>query len=156
MRKDKGSDMSPPQSSPSQDGEMVDLYIPSLPERATDVDRLIDQMTLQVGYAEDIRGDIMIAVNEVVKNAILHGNKCDASKSVHILCRCNPEEFCISISDKGMGFDLNAVPDPLDPDNLLKESGRGLFILRALMDRVDFDMRSDGTTVTMVKYGRQT
>lgn len=134
-------------------GETVELSIPSIPESTADVDRIIDGMTERIGYDEGVRGDIMIAVNEVVKNAILHGNKCDAAKKVRITCTCNRDAFRIIVCDNGKGFDPAAVPDPLDPDNLLKESGRGLLILKTLMDEVGFEISRDGTKVTMVKYG---
>lgn len=129
----------------------LDLTIPSVPERAADVDKIIDDLTARAGYDESMRGDIAIAVNEVVKNAILHGNKCDSGKLVAITCSCDPTEFRILVSDHGTGFDPDAVPDPLDPENLLKETGRGLLILRTLMDEVRVDTTAEGTRVTLVK-----
>jgi serine/threonine-protein kinase RsbW len=147
--------MTGPQSSIPLDDETIELAIPSIPERTAEVDRLIDQLTVRIGYDETMRGDILIAVNEVVKNAIMHGNKCDASKYVNISCTCNVSVFRIRVCDSGNGFDPNTVPDPLNPENLLKESGRGLLILRTLMDEVRFDISKEGTTVTLVKYGRK-
>lgn len=135
-----------------QGATSIALSIPSIPERTVDVDRLIEDLTSKAGYDLSIQGDILIAVNEVVKNAILHGNKCDASKMVGITCSYSASEFHIQISDSGIGFDPQAVPDPLDPENLLKESGRGILILRTLMDEVAFNSSEDGTTVTLVKY----
>ena len=130
----------------------IELSIPSVPERTAEVDRLIEDLTSRAGYDVATQGDILIAVNEVVKNAILHGNKCDASKMVGITCSYSALEFRIQISDAGIGFDPQTVPDPLDPENLLKESGRGILILRTLMDEVAFHSSEDGTTVTLVKY----
>ena len=137
----------------SPNGMTREFVIPSQPEKTADVDRIVEDMTVKAGYDESMRGDIAIAVNEVVKNAILHGNKCDDSKDVHITCICAPSEFRILVCDCGGGFDPEDVPNPLDPDNILKETGRGLLILRTLMDEVNFDVSSKGTRVTLVKYG---
>lgn len=134
----------------------IELSIPSVPERTAEVDRLIENLTSQAGYDVSICGDILIAVNEVVKNAILHGNRCDASKTVGIICSYTASEFRIQVRDSGTGFDPHAVPDPLDPANLMKESGRGILILRTLMDEVAYNISGDGTTVTLVKYCQKT
>jgi serine/threonine-protein kinase RsbW len=136
-------------------GESFELVIPSIPDKAAEVDRIIDAVTLRIGYSDAMRGDIMIAVNEVVKNAILHGNRCDATKNVLISCKCDASFFRIHVCDSGSGFDPDTVPDPLDPENLMKESGRGLLILRTLMDEVTFDISGEGTRVTLVKYGQK-
>ena len=137
----------------SPNGMTREFVIPSRPEKTADVDRIIEDMTVNAGYDESMRGDIAIAVNEVVKNAILHGNKCDDSKDVRITCTCGPSEFRILVGDCGGGFDPEKVPNPLDPGNILKETGRGLLILKTLMDEVSFDITSKGTNVTLVKYG---
>ncbi len=143
--------MSGQQSPPSVNDTTLDLTIPSIPEKAGDVDQIIEDLTAKAGYSDAMRGDIAIAVNEVVKNAILHGNKCDSEKAVVIRCSCHPTEFRIYVSDLGSGFDPDDVPDPLDPENLLKETGRGLLILRTLMDEVNVDTTDSGTRVTLVK-----
>ena len=116
----------------SSNGITQEIVIPSEPEKTADVDRLIEDMTAQAGYDDAMRGDIAIAVNEVVKNAILHGNKCDVEKEVKISCTCQPNEFRINVYDHGKGFDPGNVPDPLDPQNILKESGRGLLMMHKL------------------------
>lgn len=139
------------QSPTSPNGLTLEFVIPSEPDKTADVDRIIEDLTVKAGYGDGVRGDIAIAVNEVVKNAILHGNKCDITKEVTISCSCAPSEFRIIVCDRGDGFDPDEVPDPLDPENLLKESGRGLLILRTLMDEVRYEMTSSGTRVTLVK-----
>ncbi|HCP99457.1 MAG TPA: hypothetical protein DIT99_01605 [Candidatus Latescibacteria bacterium] len=134
------------------DFETLEFTIASIPEKTTEVDRRIEHLTARIGYDDVVRGDIMIAVNEVVKNAILHGNKCDKSKMVTITCSCNPSIFRIHIRDNGTGFNQESVADPRNPDNLLKETGRGLLMIKFLMDEVDIDITDEGTRVTLVKY----
>ena len=135
-------------------GATLELKIPSDPDLTAEVDRRIDDLTAQIGYDQGTRGDIMIAVNEAVKNAILHGNECDESKEVVITCNCTSTVFRIHICDCGHGFDPESLPDPRNPDNLLKENGRGILMIKALMDEVDFDISESGTRVTLIKYGR--
>lgn len=139
----------------SPDRETFEIVMPSEPELTDQVDHLIEQIIAKIGYTQAMRDDIAVAVNEVVKNAILHGNKCDEQKPVKITCTCKPEEFRICVCDQGDGFNPAEVPDPLDPKNLLKETGRGLLILRSLMDEMLIDIDSEGTKVTLVKYRRQ-
>ena len=134
-------------------GETLELCIPSNPDLTAEVDRRIEDLTVRTGYDQGMRGDIMIAVNEAVKNAILHGNRCDESKQVVITCMCRSDEFRIHICDCGGGFDPDTLPDPRNPDNLLKENGRGILMIKALMDEVKFDITDNGTSVTLVKYG---
>ncbi|MEE2710002.1 MAG: ATP-binding protein [Gemmatimonadota bacterium] len=143
--------MSGQKSLTSSNGMILELEIPSLPENAAYVDKIIDELTAKAKYDEPMRGDITVAVNEVVKNAILHGNKCDGGKLVGIMCTCGPSEFRILVTDCGEGFVPGDVPDPLEPDNLLKESGRGLLISRTLMDEVSVENSGEGTKVTLVK-----
>ncbi len=131
----------------------LELTIPSKPELTAEVDRRIEDLTAQVGYDQGTRGDIMIAVNEAVKNAILHGNKCDESKQVVITCVCTSAVFRIHICDCGGGFDPESLPDPRNPDNLLKENGRGILMIKSLMDEVEFNVSENGTGVTLIKYG---
>lgn len=134
-------------------GETLELSIPSNPDLTAEVDRRIEDLTVRTGYDQGMRGDIMIAVNEAVKNAILHGNRCDESKQVIITCMCSSDMFRIHICDCGRGFDPDALPDPRNPDNLLKENGRGILMIKALMDEVEFNVTDTGTSVTLIKYG---
>ena len=134
-------------------GVTLELSIPSNPDLTAEVDRRIEDLTARTGFDKGSRGDIMIAVNEAVKNAILHGNRCDESKQVIITCNCSPAVFRIHICDCGRGFDPDTLPDPRNPDNLLKENGRGILMIKALMDEVEFDITENGTSVTLIKYG---
>ena len=105
----------------------------------------------QLGFDEDTQYWVWLATQEALNNAIKPGNKMDGTKKVHFAIRVENDEFRIMIKDEGKGFDLAKVPDPTNPENLLKTSGRGIFYLKSFMDRVEYNTE-DGTTVTMTKH----
>jgi serine/threonine-protein kinase RsbW len=86
-------------------------------------------------------------------NAVVHGNRYNAHKKVHLSVSKSPAEFVVTIADQGEGFDYDNLPDPLAQENLLRHSGRGIFLIKAFMD--DFRVRRlepAGTEVTLVKH----
>lgn len=93
---------------------------------------------------------LLIATTEAVNNAIIHGNKLNPKKNVKINCICNTDTVKVFVKDSGGGFDSNAIPSPIDEENLLKESGRGIFLIRSMMDTVRFSVNKEGTTVEMI------
>ena len=97
-------------------------------------------MARMVGFDEDTLHWVSIAVRESVANAMKHGNQGDESKRVKVEFTCSPAEhpteLSIVVQDQGAGFDPEEVADPLAPENLLKSSGRGLFLIRSFMDEV--------------------
>jgi len=115
------------------------LNLPSRQDQIERVEELTDRVSKEMNFSEAERDKIAIAVTEAVNNAILHGNKLDPAKNVFIHITSN-----------------DTLPDPLDPQNLLKESGRGIFILKSLMDEVTFDFSDSGTEIVMVKYRNET
>jgi serine/threonine-protein kinase RsbW len=95
-------------------------------------------------------GDIEIALREALANAIVHGNHEDSCKHVHVTCRCTTDgEVLITVQDEGQGFEDGMVPDPTAPENLLFKHGRGIFLMRTLMDEVRHE--KGGTVVYMRK-----
>jgi serine/threonine-protein kinase RsbW len=102
------------------------------------------------GYDEDAVFGIHLAMEEAFLNAVRHGNGDDATKRVRVECRIGPEKFDISIADEGGGFDPEAVPDPRSKENLCKSSGRGVLLMRAYMDAVEYN--EAGNCVRMIKY----
>ena len=91
-----------------------------------------------------------IALGEALANAVIHGNHENPEKQVHVTCRCSMDgEVLITLRDEGKGFDSDAVPDPTEPQRLLLSHGRGLHLMRALMDEVSFE--ENGTVVRMRK-----
>ena len=89
----------------------------------------------------------MISITEVVNNGIIHGNQSDPSKQVHLSCTCYDDRIDFVIRDEGQGFNPDDIPDPLDENNLLKEGGRGVLIVRSMMDDVRFHPTRDGMEV---------
>lgn len=96
--------------------------------------------------------NLMIAVTEAVNNAITHGNKLDAGKIVDFYVEGTSEYILVRVSDQGTGFNPEEIDDCLDPENLLKSSGRGVFIIRELMHETKITSNSGGTTVEMKYY----
>jgi serine/threonine-protein kinase RsbW len=104
------------------------------------------------GFSEDEVQRISMAVREGVVNAVLHGNKYDPNKKVRISFENSGKSIEIRISDEGAGMDPEQIPDPLAPENLLKTSGRGIFLMRAFMDEVHVNNLSPGTEIIMTKH----
>lgn len=128
------------------------ITIPSSPAKIAAVDEFLEDWLRQKGVSEDIIADLAIAVTELVNNAIKHGNKQIAEKSVTITLDFKDGEVRASITDEGEGFDPDDIPDPLADENLLKEIGRGIFIVKSLMDAFSYSFSSGkGTTLSITK-----
>ncbi len=127
------------------------IVIPSLLERLTEVEEATETISKQYALEEDDRDNLAIAVTETVNNAIIHGNKLDPDKRVIISFYFEPDRVHVYIRDHGPGFDPGMIGNPLDPQNILKETGRGIFILRSIMDDVEFFHLTDGTEVKITK-----
>ncbi len=115
------------------------LSIPSDFNEVAQVELLVDRVCSNLGVEEDHYGNILIAVTEAVNNAIEHGNRKDAQVDVMVEVANGDKEFCFTVKDQGRGFDFVNLPDPTAPDNLLKENGRGIFLMRNLADEVEFE-----------------
>ncbi len=120
-------------------------------ESVNKAEEMADQIAARAGINEDTRSGITMAVREGMINAVLHGNAYDAAKRVNLSFEQNGQELIITISDEGKGFVPEEVPDPLAPENLLKQSGRGIFLMRAFMEEVRFRKLDIGTEITLIK-----
>jgi len=130
----------------------IEAMISSVLDNLDLVQTLTDSVTAFMKFDEDTAHWIGMSVREAVTNAIQHGNKLDPGKKVEICYGMTPERLTVSIRDQGDGFQADKIPDPLDGDNLLKPSGRGIFYMRSFMDEVDFRlMVNGGTEVYMTK-----
>lgn len=128
------------------------VSFPSSQNLLSAVDRYLEQELRKVGISADAIADLAISVSELVNNAILHGNRQDESKRVTLELFPAPGEITIYIEDEGEGFDPEKVANPLEEQNILKEVGRGIFIIRSLVDAVEFGRgRSGGMRVKLVK-----
>ncbi len=113
---------------------------------------LVIAETAKAGLDEDEQSQIGMAIRECMVNAVVHGNRYSKNKKVHLEIERTPESLTVVIGDEGQGFDINSLPDPLAPENLLRQSGRGLLLIRAFMDEFDLHPRpGGGTEVRMVK-----
>jgi serine/threonine-protein kinase RsbW len=124
----------------------------SLPSQVTAISPFVDKLMLLLsncGCVPEGVSDVDIALREALANAILHGNREDRRKHVHVTCRCEPDEVSIAVKDEGKGFDTDNVPDPTAPQNIGSIHGRGIHVIRALMDEVRFD--EGGAVIHMKK-----
>ena len=117
------------------------------------VDRLMGFIRLfmqRFGMEKETQDVIEIAICEALANAVIHGNRENRDKNVDVTCRCSMDgEVLIIVRDQGTGFESSAVPDPTEPERLFLTAGRGLHLMRALMDEVSFE--ENGTVVRMRK-----
>jgi len=140
-----------PTPSPSDNGA-VTLTIGSRLELLSLVHALIGALAQYHELEEKVADDLTMAVIEAGTNAIQHGNVFASDKKVVFVFRVGAEEISVRVDDYGRGFDPSKVENPTDPSNLLDPHGRGLYLMRLLMDEVAFETRSDqGTTVLLRK-----
>ncbi len=104
------------------------------------LDPLLTELLTEWGIPEDLQSGILVAITEAVSNAIIHGNRQDPSKRVHLLVErlSGAPWLRVIVEDEGEGFDPNAIPDPTSEERLLVESGRGVFLMRAFADEVNY------------------
>lgn len=125
----------------------------SLPSEVARVSPFVDDVMRSIDIfrlTTDIQVDIEIALREALLNAIIHGNREDPHKHVYVTILCGTEgEVAITIRDEGAGFDSNSVLDPTAPEQVMSAHGRGIYLMRALMDEVSFE--EGGTVVYMRK-----
>ncbi len=132
--------------------EWHEIVIGSTPQARLEAEAVILQAVNALGFSEEARFSIKLAMEEAVTNAIKHGNRFDKTKKVFLRWACNHKSFTLSVRDEGRGFDPKDVPDPTAPENLTLPYGRGLMLIQAYMDRVEYN--AAGNEVTMVKENR--
>ena len=134
------------------DTSVVEVTLESSLKKVEAADEISRRVAATAGFDEDDRQKIEMAVHESLINAIYHGNKNDETKSVYLRFEIHGDRLEVHIRDQGVGFDPENVADPLATENLLKVSGRGIFLIRAFMDEFRVDSQPGvGTEVTMVK-----
>lgn len=127
--------------------EIEAISFPSDVNELSRAESLVDKICQTLSVNQDFYGNVLIAVTEAVNNAIKHGNKNDISKVVQIRVNDASDVFSIEINDQGAGFDYDNLPDPTAPENLEKENGRGIFLMKSLADKVEF--QNDGRQVIL-------
>lgn len=132
--------------------ETTELALPSRIEAIEDAADAAAEFVGRSGIGQEAAFGVDMAVREAVTNAILHGNRQDESKVVEIQFKNSAAGLEITVRDEGRGFNPEGVPDPTDPQNLLKTNGRGILFMRTFMDEVEWSHHPDGgTVVRMVK-----
>ena len=121
-----------------------EIELPSRIESVEEAASIADQFARDRGFADDVIFAIDLAIRESVANAVKHGNRFDENKNVHIKMADIDEGFEVEVRDHGNGFAIDEIPDPTDPENILKTNGRGILFMRSFMDEVEWTNPSDG------------
>ena len=127
------------------------ITTPSSLEYLTNIDDFIEGILRGYGTDESIIADIAISVSELVNNSVSHGNQASENKTVSVSIDRKGDDVSITIQDQGTGFDPDAISNPLDEANLLKDTGRGIFIVKSLMDKIEVKTTDGGTSITITK-----
>lgn len=139
----------------TQGGEIpsVDTLLDSTLESVDTAETAVLKVAEEIGFEEDDLHALGMAVRESMVNAVVHGNRYNARKKVHLKVAKASDHVVIVIGDEGEGFELKQLPDPLAAENLLRQSGRGLLLMQAFVDELQVSRRDPaGTEVRMVKY----
>ncbi|HXY48126.1 MAG TPA: ATP-binding protein [Terriglobales bacterium] len=132
----------------------VSYTLDSTLETVNSAEEAASQIATEAGFDDEEVMKIAMAVREAAVNAVLHGNAYDPAKKVTVDFERTARELVITIRDQGKGLDLNKIPDPLAPENLLKTSGRGIFLIRSFMDQVEIHPSQAGTEIKLIKHVR--
>ena len=130
--------------------QVIRLDLPSSIQHVYLLDTIVLEILKEMEFDEETCEQVSLAVIEAGTNAIKHGNKEALNKQAHFEFIVQPDKLTVVVQDEGKGFKREEVADPLDPANLLKSSGRGIFLMEACMDSVTYE--KSGTMVTMVKH----
>jgi serine/threonine-protein kinase RsbW len=128
------------------------LTLDSTLDSVDQAEAMAEQQATRAGIAEDDVYQISMAVREASVNAVMHGNAYDPNKKVTLSFENDGTSLIIRISDQGEGVDMDNLPDPLAPENILRGSGRGIFLIRSFMDEVQFRKLDPGTELTLIKH----
>jgi len=120
------------------------LEIESDPNNLITVEEFVNYFCKDVHLPDEKLTNVLLAVTEATTNAIIHANKCDINKKVTIDASVENSKLIIKIKDEGEGFDPGNIPDPTEPENLLKDSGRGIYLMRVYMDDLQYNRTPSG------------
>jgi serine/threonine-protein kinase RsbW len=129
--------------------EKIEFELPSDLALMNGVLQYLLERVAKLGLIAPEKSNLFIALDEAFVNAVKHGNKNDPTKLVRVGAELSPREACFTIEDEGEGFDVQTIPDPCDPANLFKSSGRGVLLIYNIMDEVEYN--AQGNRVKMVK-----
>src|ERR1700690_3146897 len=132
--------------------QRVSYELDSTLETVDSAEQAASRIAVELGFDDEEVMRIAMAVREAAVNAVLHGNAYDPDKKVRFEFERTGCDLVITIQDQGKGLDLNKLPDPLAPENLLKTSGRGIFLIRSFMDEVQIRPTQAGTEIKLIKH----
>ena len=124
--------------------------IPSDPDLLPEIEEFIIDIANKVNLNKDKHNNLALSVSEAASNSIVHGNKLDIEKKVTIAVSIFDKKMEISFKDQGNGFEIEKVPDPTQPENILKESGRGIHIMKNFLDDLKYNFTPEGTEAILV------
>jgi len=128
--------------------EQTQIEIFSKKKNLTQIELFLDEASKKLSIGEELYGKVFLAVLEAANNAVVHGNKEDETKKVHVEIAKTEKKLIITVSDEGDGFDYDNIPDPTLPENIEKPDGRGVFVIRNLADELIFE--DNGAKMQMV------
>ena len=124
--------------------------IPSDPDLMPEVESFVLNIAKGLNLPPDKYNNLALSVAEAISNSMLHGNKNDKTKKVRINIYVDDNYLKISFKDEGKGFNPSKIPDPTKPENILKDSGRGIHIMRSFLDDLQFKFHEDGTEIILI------
>ncbi len=125
--------------------KIFEKEIPSDPDLLPVLEEFIIDVAKQSNLDQEKFNSLALSFSEAASNSILHGNKLNKSKKVKITVKVDDFKMIVIIKDEGKGFDLNSVPDPTKPENILKDSGRGIHIMRSFLTDLRYNFTPNGT-----------
>jgi serine/threonine-protein kinase RsbW len=128
------------------------LHLSSTMESVSEVEAFGEKIASQAKLDDDETFRFTMAVREATVNAVLHGNEYDPAKQITATFEITPKSLVFKVCDQGKGLDPEGLPDPTAPENLLRGTGRGIFLIRSLMDEVHFRQLHPGTELTLIKH----
>ena len=132
--------------------QKISFTMDSTLETVDNAEQTASRIAADAGFEENEVMQISMAVREAAINAVLHGNEYDPAKKVTLNFEKTARDLVITIQDQGHGMDTESIPNPLAPENLLKSSGRGIFLMRSFMDEVQIHPSQAGTEIKLVKH----
>jgi serine/threonine-protein kinase RsbW len=129
--------------------EKIEFELPSDLALMNGVLEYLQERVAKLGLIRPERSNLFVALDEAFVNAVKHGNKNDLTKLVKITAELSPKEASFTVEDEGEGFDIREIPNPCDPENLFRTSGRGVLLIYNIMDEVEYN--AQGNRVKMVK-----
>jgi serine/threonine-protein kinase RsbW len=128
---------------------VFEMVCQSNPKEIGCIEQFLQQINKKLDMDDGTMYRLLVSCTEAVNNAIIHGNKSDPNKSVTVRCIVEKQSLTIRVKDEGKGFDPKRLQDPREEKNLMKESGRGVFLMRSLMDTISVKRLKSGSVVEM-------